>query len=85
MATQDQSIKGQTNIQIPEPIRYPTPMRPPVLTQIKADFQLSQESCNKPSSQMSEMTETNKLLCYAIIRGLNASISNQPMRGWDTK
>ena len=44
MANQDQTYKGYTNSQIPEPIRYPTPMsktRPPVLTQqITTDFQL---------------------------------------------
>ena len=28
MATQDQTYKGQANIQTPEPTRYPTPMSP---------------------------------------------------------
>ena len=66
MATQDQTYKGQTNIQTTEPIRHPTPMFPvrlPVLTQqITVDFQLSQEAWNKLGRQMSEMAKTNKLL-----------------------
>ena len=70
MATQDQTYIGQTNIQTPESHRYSAsmfPVRPPVLTQqITADFQLLQEAWNKLSSQMSEMTETNKLLKRAI-------------------
>ena len=70
MATQDQTYKGQTNIQTLEPIRYPShmsPARPPVLTQqITADFQLLQEAWNKLSSQMSGMAETNKLLKRAF-------------------
>ena len=62
MANQDQTYKGQTNIQTPEPIRYLAPMSPvrsPVLTQhITADFQILQEAWNKLSSQMTEMAET---------------------------
>ena len=54
MENQDQTYKGQTHIQIAEPIRYPThisPVRPPILTQqITTDFQLSQEAWNKLSS-----------------------------------
>ena len=37
MANHNQTYKGQTNIQTPEPNGYPTPLfpaRPPVLTQI---------------------------------------------------
>ena len=64
MANQDQTYKGPTNIQMVEPISYPTPMSPTrlsVLTQqITADFQLSQEAWNKLHIQMSEMAETNK-------------------------
>ena len=66
MATQDQTYKGENNIQMEETIRYPTPMspaRPLVLTQqITAAFQLLQESWNKLSSQMSKMAKTDKLL-----------------------
>ena len=66
MANQDQTHNGPTNIQTIQPIRYPTPLFPaklPVLTQqIMADFQLSQEAWNKLSSQMNEMSKTNKLL-----------------------
>ena len=65
MTTQDQTYKGQTSIQMTEPIRYPTLMSPArlaVLTQqITVDFQLSQEAWNKLSSKMTEMAKTNKL------------------------
>ena len=70
IAAQDQIYKGQTNIHITEPIRYPTqisPARPPVLIQmITADFQLSHEAWNKLSSQMSKMAETSKLSKRAV-------------------
>ena len=53
-----------------EKIKYPTKIsqtKPPILThQITTDFQLSQKACNQLSSQMTEMTETNKLLKKAV-------------------
>ena len=84
MANEDQTYKGQTNIQTPEPIIYPTPMSParaPVLTkQITADFQVSQEVWNKLRSQMTEMAETNKLVKRAVKNTYNKvnSIPNPP-------
>ena len=70
MAIQDQTYKGQANIPTMEPIMYPIPMSParlPVLTQqIIVDFQVSQKAWNRLSSQMSEMSQTNKLLKRAV-------------------
>ena len=70
IANQDQTYKGQIHINTTEPIRYPTfisLVRPPVSTQqITTDFQLSQEAWNTLSRQMTEITETNKLLKKAI-------------------
>ena len=59
-----------TNLQTIQLIRYPTPTspaRPPILAQqIMADFQLSQEAWTRWSSQMNEITETNKCLKKAV-------------------
>ena len=44
-----------------------SPARPPVLTQhITVDFQLLQEAWNKCNSQVTEMSETNKLSKRAL-------------------
>ena len=56
-------------LQTVEQVRYPITIsttRSPILTQIMADFQLSQEAWKKIRSQRNEMAETNKLLKKAV-------------------